>query len=132
MHSQQHRHLKTNNNISKFAVITLSILLLTGLSLVPAIQLGVYGQVQQQQQSQVNQIPSVLKQQHPNLLGSYFDIDNMTFSHRMASVNGIQMHYIVGGQGDAVVLLHGWPQTCMNGVMLCQFWLGIILSLFLI
>jgi pimeloyl-ACP methyl ester carboxylesterase len=21
------------------------------------------------------------------------------------------MHYVMGGQGDAVVLLHGWPQT---------------------
>jgi pimeloyl-ACP methyl ester carboxylesterase len=65
----------------------------------------------QQQQSQVNQIPSVLKQQQPNLLGSYFDIDNVTFSHHMASVNGIQMHYVIGGQGDPIVLLHGWPQT---------------------
>jgi pimeloyl-ACP methyl ester carboxylesterase len=29
----------------------------------------------------------------------------------MASVNGIQLHYVIGGQGDPVVLLHGWPQT---------------------
>jgi pimeloyl-ACP methyl ester carboxylesterase len=29
----------------------------------------------------------------------------------LATVNGIQMHYVMGGQGDAVVLLHGWPQT---------------------
>jgi pimeloyl-ACP methyl ester carboxylesterase len=29
----------------------------------------------------------------------------------MASVNGIQMHYVMGGQGDPVVLLHGWPET---------------------
>jgi pimeloyl-ACP methyl ester carboxylesterase len=29
----------------------------------------------------------------------------------MASVNGIQMHYVIGGQGNPVVLLHGWPQT---------------------
>jgi pimeloyl-ACP methyl ester carboxylesterase len=35
----------------------------------------------------------------------------MTSSHHTASVNGIQMHYLVGGQGDPVVLLHGWPQT---------------------
>ena len=38
-------------------------------------------------------------------------MDNMTFSHQMASVNGIQMHYVIGGHGDPVVLLHGWPQT---------------------
>jgi hypothetical protein len=65
---------------------------------------------QQQQQSQANQTYSVLKQQ-PNLLGTSFDIDNMTFSHNTASVNGIQMHYVIGGQGDPVVLLHGWPET---------------------
>jgi pimeloyl-ACP methyl ester carboxylesterase len=35
----------------------------------------------------------------------------MTFSHHMASVNGIQLHYVIGGQRDPVVLLHGWPQT---------------------
>jgi pimeloyl-ACP methyl ester carboxylesterase len=29
----------------------------------------------------------------------------------MTSVNGIQMHYVIGGQGDPVVLLHGWPET---------------------
>jgi pimeloyl-ACP methyl ester carboxylesterase len=28
----------------------------------------------------------------------------------MASVNGIQMHYVMGGQGDPIVLLHGWPE----------------------
>ncbi len=51
MHNQQHHHnLKTNNIISKLAVITLSIVLLTGLALVPALQIGVNGQVQQQQQ----------------------------------------------------------------------------------
>src|SRR5918999_163315 len=53
MHNQQQQHhLKTNNIISKFAVILLSIVLLTGISLVPALQIGVNGQVQQQQQQQ--------------------------------------------------------------------------------
>jgi pimeloyl-ACP methyl ester carboxylesterase len=65
---------------------------------------------QQLQQSQANQTYSVLKQQ-PNLSGTSFDIDNMTFSHHTASVNRIQMHYIIGGQADPVVLLHGWPQS---------------------
>ena len=49
MHIQQQQHLKTNNIISKLAVIVLSIVLLTGISLVPALQIGVNGQVQQQQ-----------------------------------------------------------------------------------
>jgi pimeloyl-ACP methyl ester carboxylesterase len=40
-----------------------------------------------------------------------FEIENATFSHHTAAVNGIQMHYVIGGQGDPVVLLHGWPQT---------------------
>src|SRR5215510_12034581 len=40
-----------------------------------------------------------------------FEIDNVTFSHHMASVNGIQLHYVIGGQGDPIVLLHGWPET---------------------
>jgi pimeloyl-ACP methyl ester carboxylesterase len=64
----------------------------------------------QQQQSQINQTYSALKQRS-NLSGTSFEIDNMTFSHHMASVNGIQLHYVIGGQGDPIVLLHGWPET---------------------
>uniref|UniRef100_UPI000D3428A4 alpha/beta fold hydrolase n=1 Tax=Variovorax sp. GV025 TaxID=3450240 RepID=UPI000D3428A4 len=33
------------------------------------------------------------------------------FKNGTAQVNGIDIHYVVGGQGDAVVLLPGWPQT---------------------
>jgi pimeloyl-ACP methyl ester carboxylesterase len=29
----------------------------------------------------------------------------------MAIVNGVQIHYVIGGHGDPVVLLHGWPET---------------------
>jgi hypothetical protein len=54
---------------------------------------------------------AMAQQQQPTLEGISFDIDNMTFSHHMASVNGIQIHYVIGGQGDPIVLLHGWPQT---------------------
>jgi alpha/beta hydrolase fold len=43
--------------------------------------------------------------------GVSFGIDNVTFSHHMASVNGIQLHYVIGGHGDPLVLIHGWPQT---------------------
>lgn len=49
--------------------------------------------------------------QQPFLKDFSFNIDNMTFSHHMAGVNGIQIHYVVGGQGNPVVLLHGWPET---------------------
>jgi len=40
-----------------------------------------------------------------------FDIDNITFSHNMTPVNGIQLHYVIGGHGPPLVLLHGWPET---------------------
>lgn len=33
------------------------------------------------------------------------------FRHEYAHVNGARLHYVVGGQGPAVVLLHGWPYT---------------------
>src|SRR6478735_4268320 len=60
--------------------------------------------------------PLVLNQSHTamaqqQLTGTSFQIDNMTFSHHTASVNGIQLHYVIGGHGDPVVLLHGWPET---------------------
>jgi hypothetical protein len=62
----------------------------------------------QQQQPQAN-----LTSAEQQLLteGNSFKIDNMTFLHHMASVNGIQLHYVIGGKGDPVVLLHGWPET---------------------
>jgi hypothetical protein len=41
----------------------------------------------------------------------------MTFYHHTSSVNGIQLHYVIGGYGDPVVLLYEWPETCMNGSM---------------
>jgi pimeloyl-ACP methyl ester carboxylesterase len=80
-------------------------------------QIAIAQQQQQELQGfQNNQISlsssSLTKeQQQPTLDGISFDIDNMTFSHHMASVNGIQLHYVIGGQGDPIVLLHGWPQT---------------------
>src|SRR5919112_4706894 len=52
---------------------------------------------------------AMAQQQQPN--GTSFQIDNVTFSHNTTSVNGIQLHYVIGGQGDPVVLLHGWPET---------------------
>jgi pimeloyl-ACP methyl ester carboxylesterase len=68
---------------------------------------------QPQQQMQANQTftPSAEEQQQL-LEGVSFQIDNVTFTHRMATVNnGTQIHYVIGGQGDPVVLLHGWPET---------------------
>ncbi len=33
------------------------------------------------------------------------------FEHGYAGVNGTRLHYVAGGSGPAVVLLHGWPYT---------------------
>ncbi|MFH8977095.1 alpha/beta fold hydrolase [Streptomyces sp. NPDC017890] len=33
------------------------------------------------------------------------------FQHEFATVDGIRMHYVKGGAGSPVILLHGWPQT---------------------
>jgi pimeloyl-ACP methyl ester carboxylesterase len=61
----------------------------------------------QQQNNQTSS--SFTKQQQPT--GISFQIDNTTFYHHMAVVNGVQIHYVIGGNGDPVVLLHGWPET---------------------
>src|SRR3954464_15614832 len=69
------------------------------------------GQQGQSSQQQANNQMSLIQQDPSSLQGSFFTMDNMTFSHQMASVNGIQMHYVIGGHGDPLVLLHGWPET---------------------
>jgi pimeloyl-ACP methyl ester carboxylesterase len=33
------------------------------------------------------------------------------FAHRKDTINGIAIHSVTGGDGPAVMLLHGWPQT---------------------
>ncbi len=33
------------------------------------------------------------------------------FTHQTAHVNGFRLHYVIGGRGFPVVLLHGWPET---------------------
>jgi hypothetical protein len=62
-------------------------------------------------QEQVLQTNQTSADQRQLMEGISFEIDNMTFSHHMATVNGIQLHYVIGGQGDPVVLLHGYPQS---------------------
>jgi pimeloyl-ACP methyl ester carboxylesterase len=32
-------------------------------------------------------------------------------SHEYAHVGGVRLHYVTAGEGEPVVLLHGWPQT---------------------
>jgi pimeloyl-ACP methyl ester carboxylesterase len=33
------------------------------------------------------------------------------FTSRYAVANGIRQHYVIGGRGEPLVLLHGWPET---------------------
>ena len=88
--------------------MTISFFLVAGTIVsINGIGLNLSGTAFAQPQPQANF--TSIEQQQPN--GNSFQIDNMTFSHRTASVNGIQMHYVIGGQGDPIVLLHGWPET---------------------
>lgn len=34
-----------------------------------------------------------------------------TFRHATVQVNGIKLHYMIGGEGEPVVLLNGYPET---------------------
>ncbi|MFJ6852370.1 alpha/beta fold hydrolase [Streptomyces sp. NPDC091271] len=36
------------------------------------------------------------------------------FAHHYAEVNGVRLHYVEGGSGEPVVLLHGWPFTWLE------------------
>lgn len=36
---------------------------------------------------------------------------NNGFRHEYTDVDGVRLHYVTGGSGSPVVLLHGWPQT---------------------
>nr|WP_233159541.1 alpha/beta hydrolase [Pseudonocardia sp. MH-G8] len=36
---------------------------------------------------------------------------NRQFRHEFADVDGVGMHYVTGGSGPPLVLLHGWPQS---------------------
>ncbi len=94
---------KTLRILLTLAAITSAILLWEGIS-------GNL-EIAKQQQLLFNQItiPSAEGQEFSE--DNYFQIDNVTFSHNMASVNGIQMHYVIGGHGKPIVLLHGWPET---------------------
>lgn len=38
-------------------------------------------------------------------------IQTHNFASRYQTVHGIRMHYVVGGTGSPIVLIHGWPET---------------------
>jgi pimeloyl-ACP methyl ester carboxylesterase len=37
--------------------------------------------------------------------------EKIGYTHYKTPVNGFLMHYVIGGKGDPIVLLHGWPET---------------------
>ena len=36
---------------------------------------------------------------------------NRQFSSKIVTANGVKIHYVIGGKGEPLVLLHGWPET---------------------
>jgi alpha/beta hydrolase fold len=100
---------KTNSLLHSSLYMIITVLLVVSVS-ISIIGIGqVTPQISSAQQQPQTNFTSAEQQSLTE--GNSFEIDNMTFSHHTASVNGIQMHYVIGGEGDPVVLLHGWPQT---------------------
>ena len=89
--------LHASHHVTAITFLLIGIIITTGILFVSTLVL--------------NQSHTAMAQQQQQPTGISFQIDNMTFSHHMASVNGIQLHYVIGGHGDPVVLLHGWPET---------------------
>ena len=44
-----------------------------------------------------------------NIIDKYFN--DSTLVHQKDFVNNVTLHYVIGGQGDPILLLHGWPET---------------------
>ena len=88
---------------------SLCVLVAIGLAIFTSISIFSSGSILTQTSlaQQQPQLQSIFKSTE----GNSFEIDNMTFSHHTVPVNGIQIHYVIGGHGDPVVLLHGWPET---------------------
>ncbi len=64
------------------------------------------GIVRAQEATPGAQIGSGDEEQLPDASATVPDVQ-----HHTAYVNGVALHYVTAGQGDPVVLLHGWPQS---------------------
>src|SRR5215208_4137166 len=100
--------------LSYFSLVLIATFITNGV--MSGLFINSFAQLQQNQTQQQLQLQGQTNETSPiqdphSLQCSFFTIDNMTFSHRTASVNGIQLHYVIGGHGDPLVLLHGWPET---------------------
>jgi hypothetical protein len=93
-----------NNNTARHSSIPIaidiaSIISMLGIALSSSDVVTAQEQVLQTNQTSADQLQQ--------MKGNSFEIDNVTFSHHTTLVNGIQLHYVIGGQGDPVFLLHG-------------------------
>jgi hypothetical protein len=97
---------------SKFFMIfvTSTMLSLLGLN---QNQIANAQQLQGLQNNQTSSSYTSKQQQHS---GVAFDIDNLTFFHHTASVNGIQLHYVIGGHGPPIVLYMDGQKHGMDGI----------------
>src|SRR6478672_117578 len=90
-----------------FPYLTLALLLILSITIsINYVQINQNGAAQQVPALNI----TTVEKQHL-LDGISFQLGNVTFSHDTASVNGITLHYVIGGHGPPVVLLHGWPET---------------------
>ena len=44
------------------------------------------------------------------MTGAFPTIDGIGIAHRYVTVDGLRLHYAEAGEGEPLVLLHGWPQ----------------------
>ena len=83
--------------------IIICVVFLIGIIFIPTI-LG--------QSDEINNNISMERQQKyvsSNIIDKYFN--NNTLVHQKDFVNNVTLHYVIGGQGDPILLLHGWPET---------------------
>jgi hypothetical protein len=97
-----------NTNTIRYSSVSIAIVVASSISILAIALNSSDVATAQEQVLQTNQTSADQQQLMERIS---FEIDNVTFSHHTTSVSGIQMHYVIGGQGDPVVLLHGWPQT---------------------
>lgn len=45
-----------------------------------------------------------------------------TFRAAKTQVDGATIHYLTGGSGPVILLLHGWPATGPTGAASCPLW----------
>jgi pimeloyl-ACP methyl ester carboxylesterase len=66
---------------------------------------------QQESMAQLQPQQQTLSNRTGTNIENPIEIDSATISHYKTLVNGFLMHYVIGGEGDPIVLLHGWPET---------------------